>query len=138
MNTQPGPRLPSAKRGDGEITVSRIIQIPLVSIRLTGTLTEADRIYRLLVKSLSQNGYRLSRLTKTVPVLPGDDEPTPGKELAEAKRSMDKMVDESLELIAEIDTLRKVIAEKEREIRLLHLAKESLEEVLVNVTSSSE
>ncbi len=53
--------------------VSRTIRIPSGSINITGTLTEADPIYRLLLKSLSQSGYKLAPPTKTASVEVGED-----------------------------------------------------------------
>lgn len=76
MTTRPGHESPNANQAGGDITVTRTILIPSGSIVITGTLTEADQIYRQLPKYLSQNGYKLATQsqTKTDTVVHGSSE----------------------------------------------------------------
>jgi uncharacterized protein YdcH (DUF465 family) len=122
------------KREDGEITVSRTIQIPSASIALTGMLTVVDQTYRLIVKSLLQNGYKLTHQTRTATVPPGDvgDEVT--VEERNYQKEIDRLVDESMELIDEITDLRQQVHRKDNEVVRLTRAKVALEEVIANVT----
>jgi hypothetical protein len=130
----PGRKLPSVKREDGDIMVSRTIRTPSGSVELTGTLTEVDRIYRLLAKSLLQSGYKLTHLTKTV-VPPGDPLISLNDELVIAQEAVDKLVDQSMEIIAECNDLKAQLEVKDREIARLRTALEVLEQVLSRVTS---
>lgn len=137
MTTLPGPELPSAKREDGDITVSRTIRTPSALVHITGTLTEADRIYRLTLKSLLQNGYSSTHLTST-DAPPGDPEPPVNDEVAALKQTIDRLVDESMELIRENATLTASNLAKDEEIQQLQKIQMALEDILSRVTSSPD
>jgi hypothetical protein len=128
MSTQHGQELQSAKREGGGITASRTIQTPSALIQLTGTLTGVDRTYRQIVKFLLQNGYKLTPLTKTEPAPPGEVEPCHHQE------EIDRLVDQGMEMVSEIQFLRQQLERATREITRLRSVNHSLEEVISSVT----
>jgi hypothetical protein len=130
MSTKSGQESPSAKREDGEITVSRTIQIPSASIVITGTLTAADRTYRQITRFLLLNGYSLSHQTKTEFAPPGEVPPPPDDKQVE----IDRLVDQGMEMVAEIAHLELLLRNADTQIESLNRSKAALEEVLANVT----
>jgi hypothetical protein len=134
MTTLPGQESPSAKKGDGDITAIRTIQTPLALTTITGSLTEVDRIYRLTHRSLLQNGYSLTHLTKTDTVPLGEPEPVTD-EVAALKKTVNTLVDESMDLIRENRTLIASLFAREEEIRQLQRMQTALEDTISRVTS---
>jgi hypothetical protein len=134
MTTLPGQESQSAKKGDGDITASRTIQTPSALVQITGTLTEVDRIYRLTHKSLLQNGYSLTHLTKTDTVPLGEPDPVID-EIAELKKTIDRLVDESMDLIKKNKHFVSELLKREAEIRQLQRMQTALEDTISRVTS---
>lgn len=158
MTTSHGQESPSVKREGGDIMVSRTIQTPSASMHITGTLTEADRIYRLTLRSLLQNGYSSHHLTSQERALPGEKPPCNASgcgskewcgaptlatcrhtdEVAELKKTIDRIIDDYQAVVKERFTVQEKLNDANEEVARLTRKVTALETMLSNVTSRTD